>query len=75
MEIGSDAYDYRLYLRKLKIQIFCRCSAHMEENETNCILSAAINHVIPRRVYTECIYVFKNFCQNFVLIGHRRIPR
>ena len=31
-----------LHWKYLKIQNFCRCSAHIEENATNCILSAPI---------------------------------
>ena len=47
------------YLGKLKIQIFCRYSADIEEN-ANILHFKYTNFNSPMRVtvYSECIYVF-----------------
>ena len=47
------------YLGKLKIQIFCRYSAHMEENANKLHFQFTdFNSSIRVTVYAECIYVF-----------------
>ena len=47
------------YLGKLKIQIFCRCSADMEENANKLHFKYTdFNCRMHVTVYSECIYVF-----------------
>ena len=47
------------YLGKLKIQIFCRYSAQMEENANKLHFNYTnFNPFMRVTVYSECIYVF-----------------
>ena len=58
------------YLGKLKIQIFCRYSADMEENANKLHFKCA-DFNSSETVYAESIYVF--FYQNLVLIAEYHI--
>ena len=49
------------YLGKLKIQIFCRYSAEMEENANKLQLYADFNSSTRVTVYHECIYVLTEY--------------
>jgi len=49
------------YLGKLKIQIFCRYSADMEENENKLDLCTNFNFSMRVTVYAECIYVLAEY--------------
>ena len=47
------------YLGKLKLQIFCRYSANMEENANKLHFKCTdFNSSMRVTVYAECIYVF-----------------
>ena len=49
------------YFGKLKIQIFCRYSAHMEENANKLHFKYTdSNSSTPVNVYSECIYLFSS---------------
>ena len=54
------------YLGKLKIQIFCRYSADVEENANNFHFKCTI--LIPLRVQLCMLSVFMCFYQNLVLV-------
>jgi len=45
------------YLGKLKIQIFCRSSAVMEQNASKLHLCTDFNSAMRITVYAECIYL------------------
>jgi len=49
------------YLGKLKIQIFCRYSAEMEENANKLQLYADFNSSTRVTVYHECICVLTEY--------------
>jgi len=49
------------YIGKLKIQIFCRYSADMEENANKLHLCTDFNSSKRVTVYAECIYVLTEY--------------
>jgi len=49
------------YLGKLKIEIFCRYSAHMEENANKLHLCTNFNSYMRITVYAECIYALTEY--------------
>jgi len=49
------------YLGKLKIQIFCRYSAHMEENANKLYLCTDFNSSVHVTVYAKCTYVLTEY--------------
>jgi len=49
------------YLGKLKIQIFCRCSADMDENANKLHLCTDFNSSTRVTVYAECIYALTEY--------------
>jgi len=69
MKFAVKPYDITLlilgtllhYLGKLKIQIFCRYSADMEENANKLYLCTCFNSYTRVTVYAECIYVLTEY--------------
>ena len=49
------------YLGKLKIQLFCRYSAYMEENANKLHWCSYFNFSARVTVYAECIYVLTEY--------------
>jgi len=49
------------YLGKLKIQIFCRYSADMEENANNLHLCTDFNSLTRVTIYAACIYMLTEY--------------
>ena len=54
------------YLGKLKIQIFCRYSAHMQENTNNLHFKGIdFNSSMRVTVYSDCICVLSKTCSRY----------
>jgi len=62
------------YLGKLKIQIFCRYLAHMEENANKLHFKCTdFNSSMRVAVYSKCVYVYLCFYQNLVLVAEYHV--
>ena len=69
MKFATKPYDtthltlgmFLHYLGKLKIQIFCRYSADIEENANKLHLCIDFNSSTRKTVYANCIYLLAEY--------------